>query len=97
MSDVHVQEAPTTTATGQNPTGDFIWYELMTPDPEGSKAFYDAVVGWDIEPQPAGAMDYRMVRRSDGGNAGGIMRITDETGWHRAGYVQRSWSPAHIA
>src|SRR4051794_4397310 len=84
MSDVHVQEAPTTTATGPNPTGDFIWYELMTPDPEGSKAFYDAVVGWDIEPQPAGAMDYRMIRRSDGGNAGGIMRITDEMASHGA-------------
>jgi predicted enzyme related to lactoylglutathione lyase len=84
MSDVHVREAPTTTATGPNPTGDFIWYELMTPDPAGSKAFYDAVVGWDIEPQPAGAMDYRMIRRSDGGNAGGIMRITDEMASHGA-------------
>ena len=36
--------------TRPNPTGDFIWYELMTPDPVGAKAFYDAVVGWDIEP-----------------------------------------------
>ena len=30
------------------PAGDFIWYELMTPDAEGAKAFYDAVVGWNI-------------------------------------------------
>lgn len=58
-----------------NPTGSFIWYELMSPDPEASKAFYDAVVGWDIEPRPAGEMDYRMIRRSDGGNAGGVLKL----------------------
>lgn len=59
-------------------TGDFIWYELMTPDPQAAKAFYDAVVGWDIEPQPAGEIDYRMIRRSDGGNAGGVLHLTEE-------------------
>ena len=58
--------------------GSFIWYELITPDPDGAKAFYDAVVGWDIEPQPAGPLDYRMIRRSDGGNAGGVMRLSDD-------------------
>ena len=31
--------------------GGFIWYELMTPDAEGSKAFYDAVVGWESAPR----------------------------------------------
>ena len=35
--------------SGRNPSGSFIWYELMTPDPDGAKAFYDAVVGWNIE------------------------------------------------
>mgnify|MGYP006331493353 CR=1 FL=1 len=29
--------------------GSFIWYELMTTDSAGAKAFYDAVVGWDID------------------------------------------------
>lgn len=58
-------------------TGSFIWYELMTPDPDGAKAFYEGVVGWDIEPQPAGEMDYRMIRRGDGGNAGGVLRLTE--------------------
>ena len=61
-----------------NPTGSFIWYELITPDPDGAKAFYDAVVGWEIEARPAGEMDYRMISRSDGGNAGGILRLTTE-------------------
>ena len=29
--------------------GSWIWYELMSPDPEGSKAFYEAVIGWSME------------------------------------------------
>lgn len=59
-------------------SGAFIWYELITPDPDGAKAFYDAVVGWTIDPQPSGDMDYRMIGRADGGNAGGVMRLTAE-------------------
>lgn len=67
-----------------NPAGSFIWYELMSPDPDASKAFYDAVVGWDIEPQPAGDLDYRMIRRSDGGNAGGVLRLDSAMQEHGA-------------
>jgi predicted enzyme related to lactoylglutathione lyase len=72
--------------------GSFIWYELLTPDPVAAKTFYDAVVGWNIEPQPSGEMDYRMIGRADGGNAGGVMRLTDEMRGHGAkptwlGYV----------
>jgi predicted enzyme related to lactoylglutathione lyase len=65
-------------------TGAFIWYELQTPDPDGAKAFYDAVVGWTIEPRPSGEMDYRMIGRADGGNAGGVMRLTDDMASHGA-------------
>ena len=64
--------------------GSFIWYELVTPDPGGAKRFYDAVVGWDIEPEPSGDIDYRMIRRSDRGNAGGVLRLTDEMREHGA-------------
>jgi uncharacterized protein len=87
MSDVRDQDAPSASdesRTGPNPRGDFIWYELMTPDPDASKAFYDTVIGWDIEPRPAGEMDYRMIRRSDGGNAGGVLRITPDMASHGA-------------
>ena len=61
-----------------HPQGSFIWYELMTADPDRAKSFYDAVIGWDIELQPAGPMDYRMIRRSDGGHAGGVLRLTED-------------------
>ena len=103
MSDVHTAPAAEQeNRDGPNPTGDFIWYELMTPDPDGAKAFYDAVVGWDIEPQPTGEMDYRMIRRSDGGNAGGVLRITSDMASHGArpmwlGYIHVSDVDAKVA
>ena len=60
-----------------NQQGDFIWYELMTPDPEGARRFYSAVVGWTIDGQPAGDMDYRMIGAPDG-NAGGMLKLTTD-------------------
>lgn len=75
--------------------GAFIWYELMTPDVAASKAFYDAVVGWDIDGTnsvPDGSMDYRMIKRGDGGFAGGVLAMSPDMianggkpGWY--GYV----------
>ena len=44
-----------------NPHGSFIWYELMSSDPDASKEIYDDVVGWNIGPKPVGDMDYRMI------------------------------------
>ena len=93
MTDLATQDAPAaTSATGPNPTGDFIWYELMTPDPMGAKAFYDAVVGWNISEGAPEFGGYRMIGRSDGGNAGGVLPLTDEMQQHGArptwlGYV----------
>ena len=63
--------------------GSHIWYELLTPDPVAAKSFYDAVAGWDIEPQPAGEMDYRMIRVGSD-NVGGVMRLTDDMNQHGA-------------
>jgi len=65
--------------------GSFIWYELMSPDPAASKRFYDPVVGWDIDTDPvAPGIDYRMIKRSDGGNAGGVLTLTDDMRSHGA-------------
>ena len=60
-----------------NPHGSFIWYELMSKDPDASKKFYDDVVGWNIGPKAAGDIDYRMISAPDG-NIGGVLRLTDE-------------------
>lgn len=84
MSDVQTQDAPAaTTETRSNLTGDFIWYELMTPDPEGSKAFYDAVVGWNIGEGAAEYDGYRMIN-ADGGFAGGVLPLTNDMQQHGA-------------
>jgi predicted enzyme related to lactoylglutathione lyase len=64
--------------------GSWIWYELMTPDPDGAKAFYDAVVGWNIDAAPTGEMDYRMIVNPDGGLSGGVMRLTQDMADHGA-------------
>lgn len=75
--------------------GAFIWYELMTTDAAGAKRFYDSVVGWDIATEgsmPDGTVDYRMIRRSDGKFAGGVMTLSQDMLDHGAhpswfGYV----------
>ena len=61
----------------RNPHGDFIWYELMTGDARAAKRFYDPVAGWDIEAQPSGKMDYRMIDTGDG-LVGGTLTLTRE-------------------
>jgi len=80
-----VRDAPATAdETHAQSKGDFIWYELMTPDPEGAKDFYDAVVGWTIGEGAAEFNGYRMIGRSDGGNAGGVLPLTAEMQQHGA-------------
>jgi predicted enzyme related to lactoylglutathione lyase len=83
MSDVRTEAAPATN-TRHNPQGDFIWYELMTPDAEGAKAWYDAVVGWNIGEGAPEYEGYRMIGRSDGGFAGGVLPLTAEMQQHGA-------------
>lgn len=61
-----------------NPHGTPIWYELLTTDPDASKAFYDHVIGWTIQPQPTGDMDYRMIETGPADPVGGVMRLTPE-------------------
>jgi predicted enzyme related to lactoylglutathione lyase len=62
-----------------NSSGGFIWYELMTTDADAAATFYGEVVGWAISPQPdpnPAGQDYRMIGRSDGGFAGGVLALT---------------------
>ena len=46
-----------------NPAGSFIWYELMTPDPDGAAAFYGPVIGWKIA-RPSRSPSLRMPGKS---------------------------------
>ena len=58
-----------------------IWYELMTTDPMAVAPFYKATLDWDI-PEDGGTMpngsEYRMITRADGGNAGGVLKLTQD-------------------
>src|SRR4029453_9480506 len=85
MTDVRDTAAPSTTQdNAPDQTGGFIWYELMTTDADGAKAFYDSVVGWDVGEGAAEYQGYRMINRKDGGFAGGVMPLTDEMQQHGA-------------
>lgn len=75
-----------------------IWYELMTPDPGSVAPFYRAVLGWDIpaegHPMPNGS-EYREIRRSSDGYAGGVLTLTPQMAEHG---VEPIWHPYfHVA
>ena len=61
-----------------SPEGQFIWYELMTSDPDAANAFYSAVVGWTFGEASPEFNGYRMINRADGGFAGGVLPISDD-------------------
>ena len=74
----------------EGPT-DFIWYELMTSDPDAAADFYGAVIGWTVsDPMPGSETDYRMIGRDDGGNAGGMLGLTPEM---QQGGARPTWLP----
>ena len=87
MTDVREASAPAMNQqnrSGPNPPGDFIWYELLTTDADGAKAFYDAVVGWNFGEGAEEYQGYRMINTGDGGFAGGVMPLTAEMRQHGA-------------
>ena len=72
--------------------GSWIWYELLSPDPEGSRAFYEHVVGWTMTTSHEGDASYGFIARADGGMTGGMLRMSQEMQDHGArpcwlGYV----------
>ena len=99
-----VTDAPVAANTNSAPSaqGHLIWYELMTPDAEASKAFYDEVVGWQIGEPVAEFQGYRMIGCSDGGFNGGVLPLTDEMQQHGArptwlGYIGVDDTDAAVA
>lgn len=53
--------------------GDWIWYELMTPDADAAARFYTEVVGWQVGNQP----EYREITTAEG-HVGGILPLTPD-------------------
>ncbi len=52
------------------PTGQPIWFDLMTSDPEAARAFYAAVLGWDYDVSGPEMGHYAMARIGDAVTAG---------------------------
>jgi len=64
-----------------NSQGAFVWYELMTPDPAGATAFYDAVIGWTIQAEGramSSGAEYREILAQDGQHSGGVLTLSPE-------------------
>jgi predicted enzyme related to lactoylglutathione lyase len=69
-------QSKTPRAQGKPGVGDFSWFELYTPNPEGAWSFYQSLFGWE----KTSAMDmgemgvYQMFGRGGGIPNGGIMK-----------------------
>ncbi|WP_332811713.1 VOC family protein [Sphingomonas sp.] len=75
-----------------SPHGRFIWYELLTTDPDAAAAFYRAVVGWSAQGCGQPGFDYRYFLASDGGAVAGhaaLPAVAAEAGMRPAwlGYI----------
>lgn len=59
-------------ASARNAHGSFIWYELISPDPDAAARFYGDVVGWRSRSAGMAGMDYRLFS-IDGVDVAGLM------------------------
>ncbi|HEX8572457.1 MAG TPA: VOC family protein [Allosphingosinicella sp.] len=64
-------------ADSRNPHGSFIWYELLTADPDSAAAFYGEVIGWTAASAGQPGVDYRIFSAS-GTQVAGHMKLPDE-------------------
>jgi uncharacterized protein len=68
--------------------GRFVWFDLITPDPDAALAFYTNVTGWGTSTWPAGApTSYTMWMNGDSA-LGGIGKLEPgQGGPHWLGYI----------
>lgn len=57
--------------------GRFAWYELITTDVAGAKAFYTDVVGWGAQDASTSALAYTLFT-SEGAPVGGLMDLPED-------------------
>ncbi len=74
-----------------NPSGRFVWYELMTTDTKGAETFYRAVMGWQAHDSGLPGVSYTIFSVGES-PAGGLMAMPAEAsaagarpGWN--GYI----------
>jgi uncharacterized protein len=68
--------------------GSWIWYELITPDVGGAKAFYEAVVRWSMQPGDAATNGYGFITAADKAMIGGLLALSAEM---QAGGARPAW------
>lgn len=66
-----------------NKPGDYIWYELLTPDVTAAQRFYASVLGWTFADSGQPGMDYHIISAGETG-VGGVMAITPDMAEHGA-------------
>lgn len=71
----------------RNVHGDFIWYELMTSDPDAAAEFYAAVVGWSSHGFAGDESGYRAFKAGDT-DVAGLLRTPEEAA---RGGARPSW------
>ena len=57
--------------------GDFLWYDVITPDPEGGRVFYKAVFNWNMADPGVPGHEYTVLSVGSTG-VGGLMRLPDD-------------------
>ena len=67
--------------------GRFCWYDLMTKDPEGSKAFYTELLGWRVDQVDMGEHPYSMIFMGDRAQGGIVPLESDDLPAHWIPYV----------
>lgn len=65
----------------QSPTGRFVWYELMTTDPQAAQSFYSDVVGWSTAPFESAEIPYTLWMNGEA-PVGGVMELPPEARAH---------------
>ena len=71
------------------PHGRFVWYELLTSDPDAAQRFYGSVAGWGTQQWNDGPVPYTMWI-NDGAPLGGLMAMPENI---RAMGVPPNWLP----
>ena len=69
-----------------------VWHDLMSTDPDASKAFYAALFGWDIQDVPMPHGTYRMITAGGEGQGGIEIAVDGRVVWAR---VEVRQVPAH--